>query len=112
MIYRVVFDTNVLFSAVGWGGVPGVCVELAAEHRIELVTSAYILGELADNLGAKLGWDWLRIEAVLASLLTFSTVTNPQVEKGVASDPDDDPILACALDARASYLVTGSTCSP
>jgi uncharacterized protein len=29
------------------------------------------------------------------------------VVSGVCRDPDDDPILSCALSAEADYLVTG-----
>ncbi len=36
-----------------------------------------------------------------------SIVLPSQSEQGVCRDPNDDAILACALEARADYLVTG-----
>ena len=34
----IVFDTNILFSAVGWKGKPFECVELARSGTVEGVT--------------------------------------------------------------------------
>jgi len=38
MKFVVVFDTSVLFSAVGWNGNPSTCVRFAREAKIEGVT--------------------------------------------------------------------------
>ncbi len=37
----------------------------------------------------------------------FILVTDNYEVRGVSSDPDDDKFLACALEARADYIVTG-----
>lgn len=46
----VVFDINILFSAIGWKGKPYECVELARAGAVNAVTCA----ELLDELSAKL----------------------------------------------------------
>jgi len=43
----------------------------------------------------------------IVSEAVHSVVLPSQSEHGVCRDPDDDTILACALEARADYLVTG-----
>ena len=51
-----VFDTNILFSAVGWKGNPFRCVELARAGNIDGVTCRELLDELAEKLQSKLSF--------------------------------------------------------
>lgn len=105
---RVVFDTNVLFSAVGWGGTPGRCVELAQDGRITGVTCAEILEELTENLSAKLRLADGQIDSILASLMVIlELVPISGSLRGLQPDPKDDKILECALTAGATHIVTG-----
>jgi len=53
----IVFDTNILFSAIGWRGKAFECVELARNGQIEAATCREILEELAEKLAKKLGFD-------------------------------------------------------
>ena len=48
---RLVLDTNVVVSALVWGGVPYRLIEAAAAGDVELVTSPALLAELRDVLG-------------------------------------------------------------
>jgi uncharacterized protein len=103
-----VFDTNVLFSAIGWKGAPYECVELARAGTVEGVTCVEILDELAEKLEIKLGLAADVVAATVADLMTFLRVVPiPGVLKAVLADPDDDKILECAACARATHVVTG-----
>lgn len=108
MSARVVFDTNVLFSAVGWGGTPGRCVDLAAGGTVVGVTCVEILAELADRLRAKLLYDDEQIARVLASLLRFlQVVPITSNMRGMQADPKDDKVLECAVAGGSTHVVTG-----
>lgn len=48
---RAVLDTNVVASALLWGGTPERLIELAGERTLELVTSEALIAELAGILG-------------------------------------------------------------
>lgn len=48
---RFVLDTNVVISALVWGGVPYKLIEAAVAGDIELVSSPALLAELRDVLG-------------------------------------------------------------
>ena len=48
---RVVLDTNVVVSALVWGGVPYRLLQLGEVGEIELITSPTLIAELADVLG-------------------------------------------------------------
>ena len=48
---RVVLDTNVVASALLWGGTPERLIEAAGEGTLELFTSEALLAELGGILG-------------------------------------------------------------
>lgn len=104
----VVFDTSVLMSAVGWGGRPGRCVQLARDGRIEGVTCVEILDELADKLSAKLGYSNEQVVRVIGSLQLFlRPIAITGTMTGLCADPKDDMVLECALAAPATHVVSG-----
>ena len=104
----VVFDTNILFSAIGWRGKAFVCVEMARNGHIEAATCREILEELAEKLASKLGFDSRQVQETLVDLLTFMRlVTITGTTKVIEADPDDDKILECAVVASATHIVSG-----
>jgi uncharacterized protein len=113
---RVVVDTNTLISALLWQGSPyKLFLSLRADNGIELFTSPVLLAELADvltrpHLNARL----LKInqspENLLADIARAFVVIRPTpLTQPVCRDPDDDEVLACALTARANFIVSGDT---
>jgi putative PIN family toxin of toxin-antitoxin system len=107
-MHIVVFDTNVLLSAIGWGGKPNRCLELARSGKIDGVTCLQLLEELEEKLKRVLGFSQEEVADQLADLLGFLTlVPIPAVLQGATSDPGDDKVLECADVSRATDIVTG-----
>lgn len=107
-MYKVVTDSNVLISALHFGGKPEELLLSANEGAIELFVSPFILEETARVLQAKLGWGKREIEEAFAMLKEIATVVEPEIKVDVVSgDETDNRILECALQARADFLVTG-----
>src|SRR5438046_2130724 len=104
-----VFDTNILFSAVGgWKGPPYRCVEAARAGETVFVTCPEILAELDEKLKDKLGFEPERAAAAIADLLSVArVVTIAGTLRVIAADADDDKILECAVVAGATHVVTG-----
>jgi putative PIN family toxin of toxin-antitoxin system len=103
-----VFDTNVLFSAAGWQGVPYQCVELARTGAVAAATCPEILDELSEKLQTKLRFtpeQAMETEIDLLSFLRVVSITGQL--KVVTADPDDDKVLECAIVAGATHIVTG-----
>lgn len=48
---RVVLDTNVVASALLWGGAPELLIEAAGEGTLQLFTSEALVAELEGILG-------------------------------------------------------------
>jgi putative PIN family toxin of toxin-antitoxin system len=107
---RVLCDTNVLVSAFIAGGPPSRVVEAAIEGRIELVLADPVLSELERVLGEKLDFTAERVRdiAKLLSELAGERVAAPtSTPEPITGDPDDDLILACAVDAGIEIVVSG-----
>lgn len=104
---RIVFDTNVLFSAFV---AHGVCAGLYEEclFRGRIVVSRFILEELLEKLLAKAKLSQSEAEEVVAAVRADAEVVDvQQLATPVCRDPNDDWILATALVAKADALVTG-----
>ena len=108
MRWIVVFDTNVLFSGLGWRGTPYRCLELARAGLVEGLTCREVLEELAEKLETKLGFSSVQVTDTIGDLLTFlQLVTITHRLKVVTADPDDDKVVECAVVGGATHLVTG-----
>ncbi|KAB8317683.1 putative toxin-antitoxin system toxin component, PIN family [Tolypothrix campylonemoides VB511288] len=106
--YVVVFDTNILFSGLGWRGSPFRCLELARERQVISVTCQEILAELEEKLRLKQNMSVTEAAQDVAQVLSFSRlVTINNTLKVVADDPDDDMVLECAVVGGANYIVSG-----
>ncbi len=104
----VVYDTNILLSGIGWGGNPARCLELARQGKVEGLTCAEILDELAEKLPIKLHFSLHKIESELKDLRSFLRLIKINNKlRGVNADPDDDKIIECAVVGSATHIVTG-----
>ena len=110
---RVVLDTNVVASALLWGGTPERLIELAGEGSLELFTSQALLAEFASILErAKFGEKLRQKNLAAAEIVSryrelAETVEAPPIEEAQLRDQDDAAVLACALAARADAIVSG-----
>jgi len=105
---KVVFDTNIYLSAILFGGNPRTCLDLARSREIKLFVSKPILLELVRNLQDKFLWDREEIEEVIEGLVDFVDIVLPKVQITlIKTEPKDNKILECALEAQVDYIVSG-----
>ena len=106
---RAVFDTNVLVAAFATEGICSKILTRGRKKRFHLIVCPIILHEFERVLIKKFSAtiNEARSALKIVSEAMHSIVLSSQSEHGVCRDPDDDAILACALEARADYLVTG-----
>ncbi len=93
---RVVLDTNVLVSALHFGGRPRRLLQavLRGEHR--LIIGSAILSELEAVLVEVCDWSSDRARAACGELEALGEVVSPAEVPRLCRDPDDDEILAIA----------------
>lgn len=110
---RIVLDTNLLVSGVIGGGLPRRLVDGARAGEFELCTSEALLAELLDVLSrekfaARLTAAGLTPEGVVGDLRRIAVVVSPQeVPPVVASDPDDDQVIAAAVAGQVDLIASG-----
>ncbi len=114
IIPRVVTDTNVLVSgSLVSAGAPARIIKAARNRRIALVSCPSLLAEYADVMGrphitkkyreatraGQATLEFLRVRATIVSATSQQRV--------VPDDPDDDVVIACAVEGKATHIVTG-----
>jgi putative PIN family toxin of toxin-antitoxin system len=108
---RVVFDTNVLISALITNGKPKELFQQAIKGHLQLVTSKSILQEFSliskDHRIRKYASEddviaFLRIIDKVAKITKIKSQF-----KVVREDSDDDMVVRTAFDGEADYIVSG-----
>lgn len=111
---RVVLDTNVIVSGIKKEeGINGQILKAAIEGRFQMIISPAILEEIRrvlqyEKIRKEHRWRDVEIEGFLIRLAFLSELTE-DVEKLtiVKEDTQDNVIIACAVEGKASYIVTG-----
>ena len=104
----VVFDTNVLLSAIGWRGSPYHCIDLARQDRVKGLICPEILDELTEKLEQKLKFTPIQVIETIADLLSFlRLITIANTLNFLTTDPNDNMVLECAIVGNATHIVTG-----
>lgn len=105
---RVVLDTNVLVSAVAFGGPPGEVVALAAARQMQLVLSPPLITELRRVLREKFEFSDDALYLTETLLRRAGIVVSPKRALAiVAEDPDDNRVLEAAVEGEVDVIVSG-----
>ena len=106
-----VFDTNVLIAAVITEGICSKLLRRARTREFSLISCPCIQRELRRILSKKLR---LTPDEIASAMEPINEAVAQLIDHtleitGVCRDADDDNIIACALAAKAEYLVTGDS---
>jgi len=106
---RIVLDTNVLISAMLFGGVPREILNLVLSGKITCSLSQPIIDELLNVLQRpKFGLSLQQAVAIAEELSDLCTIVSPEERvQVIADDPDDNRIVECAMKAKAAFIVSG-----
>jgi putative PIN family toxin of toxin-antitoxin system len=105
---RVVADTNIFISALMFGGLPGIFLDLALVKSFQLMTSPVLLDELDEKLRGKFEVSPKDAALIRLRLEASALVVTPAFSLVVIKDdPDDDRVLECAVAGKADYVVSG-----
>ena len=114
MSRRVVFDVNILVSAIiAPNGAPARAYLVALDQVWMIGRSNHIVTRLIDVLGRPRFHGRLPNDRLNAFLHGFQGYAEPftpdPTVTGIADDEEDDRVLGTAVAAGADYLVTGDT---
>ena len=112
---RAVLDTNVIVSGIIKGhSPPGRILAALFKGRFTAVSSAVLLTEVSRVLAYPKIRDKYHLapqvsEAILTSLALLSDIVSVPHTPKLTRDPQDDPLLACALHGEADFVVSGDS---
>ena len=107
---NIVVDTNVVVSAILFGGTPGALINLWKSGRIRPLITQEILTEYIRVLAYpkfKLSEDEINYiihQEILPFFKVVKSVPGPSVIK---EDPDDDKFIQCAEAGKAKIIISG-----
>jgi len=84
---KVVLDTNVILSAILFGGKPRQIIEVALEGSIRIYVSAAMIAELQGVLQRlKFGFNSQIIQSIISEIMSFSDWIVPKADYMVTGD--------------------------
>lgn len=107
---RVVIDTNVVVSALLFGGVPARLANLWRERTITPMISPEIMTEYLRVLSYpkfKLTVEEINTLLTVELLPWFEVITAPTGPPFVPLDPADDKFIWCAMAGQAACVISG-----
>ncbi|PIP40046.1 putative toxin-antitoxin system toxin component, PIN family [Candidatus Desantisbacteria bacterium CG_4_9_14_3_um_filter_40_11] len=110
---KMVFDTNVIVSALLWTGIPHELLVMAKKGEISLAMSFDMLVELEEVLGREKFQHRIKainttIEELISSIkLIVKFYTVLEKIEGICLDIDDDMFLECAIASNSKYILSG-----
>ena len=105
---KVVFDTNILVSALVFpGGRAEAALLRIIEERDQLLLSKPILDELLGVLARKFSRDAEELARTAVLLSELALTVKPRQKLRVVRDDPDNRVLECALAGHADAIVTG-----
>ena len=106
---KVLLDTNIFISAVGWKGKPKVIFEKCLNGELELVTSPEQMEELQRVLEyPRLQFSEKQKETFISLILEIATMVEITGKvKVIEEDPDDDIMIETAVVGNVDYIISG-----
>lgn len=110
---RIIIDTNIFISSLFWPGHSHQIIKLAEKGKVTIYASPQIIEELFKVLKRQKFQPLLEessttITEIFEKMLDLVSLVSPNTNvKIITADSDDNKFLACALAARASFIVSG-----
>jgi len=109
-VIPVVIDTNVIISALLFGGTPGRLIDLWKEGRIQI----FVCKEIIDEIMRVLAYPRFQLSEkeinylLYYEILPYSEIveirSGPEI---ISQDPSDDKFIRCAKAAGANVIISG-----
>ena len=105
---KIVIDTNVVASAVFFGGRPRELLEKLLLGEVTAFVSREIVEEYRETmLRLQEKYPARPVTVPLTQIVTACRLIEPTTAVHVCRDPDDDKFINCAVDSKSLYIVSG-----
>lgn len=104
---RILLDTNVIISALFFGGKPRTILQSVVKKEHVAVTTPVLLSELTDVLRKKFGYSKEAATAVDHRLRKQNEIVFPREMIDVLTDTPDNRVLEGAIEGKCDVIITG-----
>ncbi len=104
---KILLDTNVVISALVFGGKPKEILNHVIRFEIEAVTSPQLLSELSEVLGKKFEFSRERVQLTESLIKKCFKIVYPSRQFDVVKDKDDNRVLEAAYEGNCNIIITG-----
>jgi len=110
---RAVVDTNIIVSALFWGGLPRIVLEAGLNNDYLILVTEPLIGELERVLlypkfTQQLTKHNLTFQSVVNNYRASAVlVESTEVPVDVVRDPKDRAVLECTVGGNADFIVSG-----
>lgn len=105
---NVVVDTNVVASAIFFGGKPKDIIDLIMRDKVYAYASKEILDEYTETIEYLLNkYPEKKPYTSLIKIQSKFEIINAHSRVNVCRDPDDNKFIECALDSSCYYIISG-----
>lgn len=102
----VVIDSNILVSAIIFGGKPETVLKLATSGRVRAISSTVLLAELIGVLAKKFQFSGQKVRAIEEKLKQSFEIVAPSRNVTILGSADDR-VLETALAGKCQFIITG-----
>jgi len=107
---KIVLDTNILISAILFGGNPRKILSLIIDNKIQGFISPFIIFELKEVLRKKFNFPLEILEELEELIKEKFIIVYPKKTINLIKEVlADNRILECAVEAKADFLISGDT---
>lgn len=104
---KIVLDTNILISALGFGGKPREIFLLALKKKIQGVISVVLLAELNEVILKKFPKLEPQLSFIEKQIKDKFLVVKPHRTLSILKDEADNRVLEAAMEGNCDYIITG-----
>lgn len=104
---KVILDTNVIISALVFGGKPEKVFELVLNKQVKAYVSPILLAELIETLIKKFRFTQEKIQKTERIIKNNFFMIQPYESLNILKDTDDNRILEAAVEGECDYIITG-----
>lgn len=106
-LLNVLLDTNILVSAIVFGGKPQIILKMSLEHSFQVIISPILMAELLDVINKKFSLNLEDYHLLEQQILHNFIIVKPFKAFHILNDEDDNRVLEAAYEGKCDYIVTG-----
>ena len=105
---KIIIDTNVVISGTFFGGYPRKIIEAVVNDKVSAYASKSIINEYKEIVDEMISMKQGKLNKnILDPFIQKLIIIKPTSKIKLSRDKDDDKFIECAIDAKASYIVSG-----